>query len=90
MMMAEYAKPEEKVAMSGIGNDEENPVRKRKGSWRFNNNILDLDAIEKSSKAFSSRDASEINESPMMSPSNHVGGKKKSRFAPMTNFGNMS
>lgn len=86
LMMSEYKHPENIVAQSAIG-DEDKSGRKRKNSWRYNNNILDLDAIEKSSKAFSSRDASEINESPMMSPT-HVGGRgKKSRFAPLESYG---
>jgi hypothetical protein len=81
MMMSEYVRPEETIAMSANGDESDSVQGKRKNSWRFNNNILDLEAIEKNSKAYSSKDASEINESPMMSPT-LPNKSKKSKFAP--------
>lgn len=86
-MMSEYVRPEE--AQSVVDSDQNKKSSgKRKGSWRFNNNILDLEAIEKSSKAYSSKDASEMQKSPTMSPTFHAAKKgKKSRFAPTIPFG---
>jgi hypothetical protein len=87
-MMSEYIRPNDTnlAVLSSMGDDENPNKSKRIGEWRFNNNILDIKAIEQNTKTLSCIDDNEYDDSPTGSPNLKERSEKSSKLGTEKDF----